>query len=280
PWIMRPGLGLHKPRGGRLGVDFAGVIETVGANVKRFQPGDAVFGGRPGAFAEYISVPVDRALAPKPANLSFEQAASVPVAGVTALQALRDKGNVQAGQKVLINGAAGGVGTFAVQIAKSCGAEVTGVCSTRNLALARSIGADHIIDYTREDYTWSAGRYDLIVDMMGNHPLRNNKRALKPDGNLVIVGGTNGKWLGPLTGAIKVYFLAPFVSQHIGMMIAKMAPHDLGILRELLQAGKVVPVIDRSYRLSEVPDAIRYLEKGHARGKVVIAVAPENPKQP
>lgn len=276
PYIMRMDVGIGAPKSPRLGVDFAGTVEAVGKNVKRFQPGDAVFGGRSGAFAEYVAVTEDRGLALKPANMSFEQAAAVPIAAVTALQALRDKGQIRAGQKVLINGASGGVGTFAVQIAKSFGAEVSGVCSTRNVEMVRTLGADHVIDYTREDYTNGETRYDLIVDLVGNHSLLDNKRVLTADGNFVIVGGPDGKWLGPLAGPIKAFFLSPFVSQKFGMMLASLDRDDLKVLGDLMQSGKLTPVIDRTYKLGEVPEAIRYLERGHARGKVVIAVEAEH----
>ncbi len=272
PYIMRLGSGLGAPNRTSMGVDFAGTIEAVGKNVKRFKPGDEVFGGRSGAFAEYVAVPEDRALVLKPANMTFEQAASVPIAAITALQALRDKGKIEAGQKVLINGASGGVGTFAVQIAKSFGAEVTGVCSTRNLEMVRSIGADHVIDYKKEDYTESGKRYDLIIDMVGNHGLLANRKALEPDGILVMVGGAKGNWLAPLMGPIKALVLSPFVDQELGMILAQLRKDDLAILGKLMQAGKVTPVIDRRYRLSEVPAAIRYSEKGHARGKIVIVL--------
>ena len=270
PYIMRLGTGLGAPKDSRMGVDFAGTVEAVGENVTRFKPGDEVFGGRNGAFAEYVIVPEDRALALKPANVTFEQAAAVPIAGLTALQALRDKGKLKPGQKVLINGASGGVGTFAVQIAKSFGAEVTGVCSTRNVAMVRSIGADHVIDYTQDDYTKSGQRYDLIIDNVGNHSLLANRRALDPDGILVMVGGAKGNWLAPLMGPIKALMLSPFVEQEFVMLLARLRKDDLAILRDLMQTGKVTPVIDRRYRLSEVPAAIRYSEKGHARGKIVI----------
>ena len=274
PYIMRLDAGMGRPKSPRLGVDFAGTVEAAGKDVTKFHVGDSVFGGRTGAFAEFVAVREEGALALKPANLTFEQAAAIPIAGVTALQALRDKGHIQAGQKVLINGASGGVGTFAVQIAKSFGADVTGVCSTRNTELVRSIGADHAIDYTREDYTTGTIRYDLIVDMVGNHSLLENRRVLKPDGRFVIVGGPDGKWLGPLAGPIKAFFLSPFVSQHMGMLLAALDPRDLEFLRDLAQASKMTPVTDRIYTLGHVPDAIRYLEEGHARGKVVIAVVP------
>ncbi|MCH7502025.1 MAG: NAD(P)-dependent alcohol dehydrogenase [Proteobacteria bacterium] len=270
PYFMRLGIGLGAPNDTSLGVDFAGTVEAIGRNVKRFKPGDEVFGGTSGAFAEYVTVREDRALALKPANMTFEQSASVPIAGITALQALRDKGKIAPGKKVLINGASGGVGTFAVQIAKSFGAEVTGVCSTRNVEMVRSIGADHVIDYTQEDYTRSGQRYDLIIDNVGNHSLSANRRVLNSDGIFVIVGGPKGNWLKPLMNPIKALVFSPFVGQEFVMILAKLRKDDLAILSDLMQAGKVTPVIDRRYRLSEVPAAIRYSEEGHARGKIVI----------
>ena len=272
PYFMRLGAGLRKPKVTRLGVDFAGTVEAIGRSVKRFQPGDEVFGGRTGAFAEYVSVREDRAVVLKPANLTFEQAASVPIAAITALQALRDKGKIQPGQKVLINGASGGVGTFAVQIAKSFGAEVTGVCSTRNVDMVRSIGADQVIDYTKEDFTKSAQRYDLIIDNVGNRSLLECRRVLNPKGKYIMIGGPTGRWIDPLPRVLNALVLSRFVSQDIGMFLAELNREDLTILRDLMQAGKVKPVIDRQYRLSDVPEAIRYLEQGHARGKVVITV--------
>jgi NADPH:quinone reductase-like Zn-dependent oxidoreductase len=209
----------------------------------------------------------------KPANLTFEQAASVPLAAFTALQALRDKGRVQPGHKVLVNGAAGGVGTFTVQIAKAFGAEVTGVCSGRNVEMVRSIGADQVVDYTREDFTRTGRRYDLLVDMAGNRTLSEIRRVLAPKGVLVGVGGPDkGHWIGPLIGVGKMLVFSPFVSQTMGFMLAHQSRDDLAVLRELLESGKVTPVIDRTYPLSEVPEAIRYLEAGHARGKVVITI--------
>jgi NADPH:quinone reductase-like Zn-dependent oxidoreductase len=273
PYIVRIDAGLGAPDNPRLGIDYAGTIEAVGSDVKQFKPGDEVFGGRTGAFAEYVTARADRALVLKPANVTFEQAASVPVAALTALQALRDKGQIQPGQKVLINGASGGVGTFAVQIAKSFGAEVTGVCSTRNVDMVRSIGADHVIDYTREDFTQGGQRYDLIVDMIGNHPLLDYRRILAPKGSVVIVGGTSdGRWIGPLITPLEAVMLSPLMSQKFTPILAELNPQDLAILRDLMQAGKVKPVIDRRYPLSEVPAAIRYVEEGHARGKVVINI--------
>ena len=275
PYIMRAlGVGLRKPADTRLGVDFAGTVEVVGKNVTQFKPGDEVFGGRTGAFAEYVCVREARAVALKPANITFEQAASVPIAGITALQGLRDQGKVQSGQKVLINGASGGVGTFAVQIAKSYGAEVTGVCSTRNLDMVRSLGADHVIDYTKEDFTKSDQRYDVILDNVANHSLSEFRRVLKPNGIYVLIGGggaNENRWLGPgLTQAFKAMFLSKFVSQQMGMMLAELNQKDLTFLADLMESGKVTPVIDKRYKLSELPQAIEYLEQGHARGKVVI----------
>lgn len=270
PYLMRLSSGLGAPTDTRLGVDFAGTIEAVGKDVTRFEPGDDVFGGSTGAFAEYVTVREDRALARKPANMTFAQAASVPIAGITALQALRDHGKIKPGQKVLINGASGGVGTFAVQIAKSFGADVTGVCSTRNVEMVRSIGADHVIDYKKDNYTESGQSYDLIIDMVGNHSLLANRDVLTPEGTLVMVGGPSGNWLGPLTGPIKALLLSPFVDQEIGIILAQLRADDLEILGELMQAGKVTPMIDRRYGLSELAEAIRYSESGRARGKIII----------
>ena len=273
PYLMRMSAGMGAPNSTRLGVDFAGTIEAVGRSVTRFKPGDEVFGARTGAFGEYVTVRESRVLVPKPVSMTFEQAASIPVAAATALQALRDKGRIQAGQKVLINGASGGVGTFAVQIAKSYGAEVTGVCSTRNVDMVRSIGADHVIDYTQEDYTKSDQRYDLIVDNVGNHPLLENRRVMKPKGILVIVGGPKtGKWIGPMTLPVKAALLNPFVSQEFVMILTDLTTQDMTLISDLMQAGKVTPVIDRRYPLSEVPEAIRYLETGRARGKIIVSM--------
>ena len=276
PKIMRlMGVGLRKPKDMRLGVDFAGNVEAVGKNVTQFKPGDEVFGGKTGAFAEYICARADRAVALKPANITFEQAASVNIAGITALQAIRDKGKVQAGQKILINGASGGVGTFAVQIAKLFGADVTGVCSTRNVDMVRSLGADHVIDYTNEDFTKGEQRYDVILDNVTNRSLLECRRVLTPKGKYVMIGGGGPNEqgvIGPLANPIKAMLLSPFVSQEMGMMMADTNQKDLTVLADLMQSGKVTPVIDRRYKLSEVPAAIRYLEEGHARGKVVITV--------
>src|SRR5881409_2044909 len=276
PYVMRAmGVGLRKPKDTRLGVDFAGMVEAVGKNVTQFKPGDEVFGGRDGAFAEYVCPRADRAVTLKPANITFEEAASVNIADITALQALRDKGKVQAGQKVLINGASGGVGTFAVQIAKSFGADVTGVCSTRNVDLVRSLGADHVIDYTKEDFTKSDQRYDVILDNVPNHSLSECRRILNPNRKYVMIGGggpNDSRWVGPFGRVIKTMVLSPFISQKMGMMMADTSQKDLTILADLMQSGKVKPVIDRTYKLSEVSAAIAYLEQGHARGKVIITL--------
>ena len=277
PYLVRAmaGLSRPKPSASRLGADMAGTVEAVGQNVTGFQPGDEVFGGleERGTLAEYISVRADAVVLQKPAGLTFEQAAAVPVAAFTALQALRDKGRVQSGQKVLINGASGGVGTFAVQIAKALGAEVTGVCSTANVGMVASIGADHVVDYTREDFTRAERRYDLLIDIAGNRSLAETRRVLAPKGALVLVGGPNkGRWIGPFGRTIRMLLQSPAVSQRMVSFLAHQNRDDLAVLRELLDAGKVTPVIDRAYRLNQVAEAVRYLETGHARGKVVITV--------
>src|SRR5438034_2253331 len=276
PLLLRPLFGLRKPKDTRLGVDYAGTVEAVGKNVTNFKPGDEVFGGKTGAFAEYICVLADRAVVLKPANMTFEQAASVPVAAITALQGLRDKGKIQARQKVLINGASGGVGTFAVQIAKSFGTEVTGVCSTRNLDLVRSIGADHVVDYTKEDFTKTDQRYDLIFDLIGNHSFSERRRILNPNGICVMAGVGGAGWhdgIGKrLAGELDAYVRSRFVSEKFVTYIAKLTKEDVNVLGDLMQSGKVIPVIDRTYKLSQTPDALRYLEQGHARGKVVITL--------
>jgi NADPH:quinone reductase-like Zn-dependent oxidoreductase len=261
--------GLRKPKDTRVGTDVAGQAEAVGRNVTQFKPGDEVFGACRGAFAEYARIPESK-LAMKPPNVTFEQAASVPVAALTALQGLRDKGKIQPGQKVLINGAAGGVGTFAVQIAKSFGAEVTGVCSTRNVEMLRSIGADQVIDYTQEDFTKSAQRYDVIFDCISNHSLSACRSILSPNGIVLIVGA---KGLGALLSrTLTALVLSRFGSQSFVVFIAKLSKEDLALIGNLMAGGKVTPVIDRRYKLSEVPDAIRHLETRHARGKIVITL--------
>lgn len=269
-YLMRPMTGLRRPRMTRSGADFAGEVEAVGGNVTRFQPGDEVFGAVRGAFAEYVCAPESR-LAKKPANLSFEQAAAVPVAGLSALQGLRDKGRIQAGQKVLINGAAGGVGTFAVQIARSFGATVTGVCSTVNVELVRSIGADRVVDYTRNDFTQSGERYDLMLDCVGNRSMSACRRVLTPRGTFVVVGMKPGsRGMGLIAHLLDVLLSSWFVSQNIVFFLASVNPGDLVLLTELIEKNELTPVIDRRYSLDEVPEAFRYLNKGHARGKVVI----------
>lgn len=273
PYIARPlAFGLLKPAEKQLGVDFAGTVEAVGRNVTQFKPGDDVFGARTGAFAEYVAVSAERVVL-KPVNLTFEQAAAVPVAAVTALQALRDKGKIQAGQNVLINGASGGVGTFAVQIARSFGAHVTGICSTRNVEMVRSLGAEQVIDYTNDDYTKRGQQYDLIIDNVGNHSLLENKRVLSPQGRYVLVGGgglNDGHWVGPMIRPLKALLLSRLSTQDMGMMLAEINKQELTALSELLQSGKVKPVIDRTYTLEQIREAIGYLETGRARGKVII----------
>ena len=281
PYVARMQLGLLKPKTNRLGVDFAGTVEAVGRDVTQFRAGDEVFGGGEGAFAEYVCVraaaPLRRSfpsfiVAPKPANLAFEEAAAVPVAALTALQGLRDKGQIQLGQQVLINGASGGVGTFAVQIAKALGAEVTAVCSTRNVELVRSLGADHVIDYTREDFTRSDQRYDLMLDVAGSRSWSECRRILNPQATLVMVGTPMGNPLiGPLS-IVKVHLAALRSSQKVVFFVANMNKPDMEVLRELLEAGKVTPVIDRRYELSQIADALRYMGEGHAQGKIVITV--------
>ena len=265
PYVARIALGLPKPKVRVRGVDVAGHIEAVGKDVKQLHTGDEVFGWCSGAFAEYASA-AESNFAPKPANLTFEQAAGVPVAAVTALQALRDVGKVQPEQKVLINGAAGGVGTFAVQIAKSFSAEVTGVCSTRNVDLVRSIGADHVIDYTKEDFTKSGQRYDLILDNAGNHSLSEFRRRLTTEGTFIANSGAS------VGLTIVARALSPFVRQRLGSFLAKLNHDDLVVLKQLIEAGKVRSVIDRTYPLSQTSEAIGYVEAGHARGKVIITI--------
>lgn len=272
PYFMRLMTGLGKPDDIRMGVDYSGTVEAIGANVSKFKPGDEVFGGGNGAFAEYVTVGEDGSIALMPTNMTFEQAASVGIAGITALQALRDNGNLQSGQRVLINGASGGVGTFAVQIAKSFGAEVTAVCSTRNVELVRSIGADHVFDYKKEDYTDSGEKYDLIIDNVGNHGLLANRSVLTADGILVIVGGAKGNWIAPIMGPIKAMLLSPFVDQELALILAELHQSDLNVFSDLMQSGDVTPVIDRTYPLQELSQAIAYSEEGRARGKIIVTV--------
>jgi NADPH:quinone reductase-like Zn-dependent oxidoreductase len=275
PYLIRivvPTLGLRRPKVPVRGMDVAGTVAAVGSNVTRFQPGDAVFGWCDGSFAEYATAPEDQ-LAAKPANLSFEQAAAVPISWFAALQWLRDMGEVQAGQRVLVIGAAGGVGSFAVQMAKAFGAQVTGVASTTQVELVRSIGADDVIDYTREDVTDGTRRWDLILDTAGRRSLSQLRRALTPKGTLVIVGGEGaGRLMGGFTRNLRAPVLSRFVGQRLRMLASKERPEDLQTLRELLEAGKLTPRIGRTYPLREVPEAMRALEAGHTRGKVVITV--------
>ncbi len=273
PYLFRiAGSGLRAPRTRVRGTDMAGRVEATGKDVTRFQAGDEVFGVCDGAFAEYATARSDR-VAPKPANLTVEQAATVPTSGCTALQAVRNKGKVAPGQKVLIIGAAGGVGSFAVQIAKAFGAHVTGVCSTTKVDLVRSIGADDVIDYTRDDFAETGERYDVVLDIAGNRSVSHLRRALVRRGTLVIVGGEGGgRWFGGIDRQLRASMLSPFVSQKLGTFVAKANGEDLLVLKELIEAGKVTPVIDKAYPLSEVPEAIRHLQEGHARGKVVITM--------
>src|SRR5580692_279981 len=273
PYPVRlAGYGLRAPKTSVPGTDLAGVVAAVGPEVTRFQPGDEVFGTGKGTFAEYARA-AEGKLAPKPASLTFEQAAVVALSGQTALQGLRDQGRVQAGQKVLITGASGGVGTFAVQLATAFGAQVTGVCSTTKADLVRSIGAGRVIDYTREDFADGQQRYDVILDVGGNPSLSRLRRALAPTGTLVIAGGeTGGRWLGGSDRQVRALLLSRFVGQKLTTFISTQNHEDLIVLTELLEAGKIIPVIDRTYPLSEASKAIRYLEQGHARGKIVITV--------
>jgi NADPH:quinone reductase-like Zn-dependent oxidoreductase len=270
--IRLAGYGLRAPKNPVLGMDLAGVVEAVGSAVTRFGPGDEVFGIGKGAFAEYARA-LERKLAPKPANLTLEQAAVVAVSGLPALQGLRDHGKVRPGQQVLIIGASGGVGTYAVQLAKAFGAQVTGVCTTTKVDMVRSIGADHVIDHTRADFAEGGQRYDMILDVGGNSSLSRLRRALTPKGTLVIAGGeTDGRWLGGSDRQIRALLLSRFVGQKLGTFISRENHEDMIVLKELIEAGKVTPVIDRTYALSGVPEAIRYLEQGHARGKLAITL--------
>lgn len=274
PYLVRAQLGMGAPHDARLGTDFAGTIEAVGPGVTRFKPGDRVFGGADGSFAQYVVRRASGSIAPMPANLTFEEAAAVPVAGITALQAVRDNGKVRPGEKVLVNGAGGGVGTFAVQIAKALGADVTAVTNTGNFALVRSLGADHVIDYTKEDFTRGAQRYDVIIDCGGGHSLHAYRRVMTPHGRFVRVGEAHlGKWIEPVDDL----FIAPALmsrvsSQRFVSFIATLREADLQTLHDLIEAGKVKPVIDRRYPLEQTAGAIRYLATGHARGKIVIDV--------
>jgi NADPH:quinone reductase-like Zn-dependent oxidoreductase len=271
--IGRVGGGLRRPKDPRIGVDFAGVVEGVGANVKLFKPGDEVYGGRGGSFAEYVTIREEGGIAPKPASITFEQAATVPVAGLTALQALRDHGQIQAGQKVLINGASGGVGTSAVQIAKALGAEVTAVCHTRHVDAIHSLGADHVIDYAREDFTRSGQRYDLMLDVSGGRAWRECRRVLNPNATFVLIGGPKtNRLIGPLAHIIKIRVAALRASQKVSFFIANINREDLMFMNELMGAGKVSPLIDCQYPLSESARAMHHFAEGHPHGKIVITV--------
>jgi NADPH:quinone reductase-like Zn-dependent oxidoreductase len=275
PYVMRLDSGLRKPEITRLGVDFAGTVEAVGRNVTRFKPGDDVFGGRTGAFAEYVRVRENGAVAAKPPGIGYEEAAAVPIAALTALQALRDAGGVRSGQTVLVNGASGGVGTFAVQLAAHFGAHVTGVCSTRNVELVRSLGAELVVDYTKEDFTERAERYDLVLDAVGNRDLSELRKVMKPHGRTVLIGGggpDDGRWIGPLARPLKAVLYNPFVSEEFVPFLSDLNAEDLRFMGELMQTGAVRAVIDRRYPLAETAGAIRHVEEGHARGKVVVVV--------
>jgi NADPH:quinone reductase-like Zn-dependent oxidoreductase len=272
PVFVRPAEGLRKPKRTGIGADLAGRIEAVGRDVKEFQPGDEVFGTSGASWAEYAAAREVR-LVRKPANLSFEEAAAVPIAALTALQALRDKGRVQSGQQVLINGASGGVGTFAVQLAKSFGADVTAVCSTRNVDQARSLGADRVVDYTQEDFTQRGERHDLMIDIAGSCPFSKFRRVLTPDATVVLVGARmTNRGIGPLSHVVKTRLASVGRSQTVTFFISKITKEDLTFLQELLAAGTLKPVVDRRYELSQVPDALRYLGERHARGKIVITM--------
>jgi NADPH:quinone reductase-like Zn-dependent oxidoreductase len=271
PYVARLRYGLPKPKHSVPGFDVAGHVEAVGTNVTQLQPGDEVFGWCDGSFAEYASVPQGQ-LARKPANLTLEQAAAVPISGFAALQALRDTGGVQPGQQVVIIGASGGVGSFAVQLAKAFGAEVTGVCSTQSVEMVRSIGADHVIDYTQEDFTRTGQHYDLILEMAGNRSLSDLRRALTPKGTLVLVGGSGGRWFMGTGRTLRAVVVSPFVRQRLRSFLSKPKREDLVVLKELIEAGKVAPVIDRTFPLRETPEAIRYVGERSTQGKTVITV--------
>lgn len=275
-WLARLFSGLRKPKNTRFGTDFAGVVEAVGKKVTDFQPGNEVLGAKNGAVAQYICVKADRAIVMKPSNITFEQAGSLGIAGITALQGLRDKGHIQAGQKVLINGASGGVGTFAVQIAKAFGADVTAVCSTHNIDLVKSIGADRVIDYTKEDFTKTDRRYDMIYDLVGNHGFSERRKILKPNGICVLAGiggaGKHPETMRRIGANFWNAFLSNFSKEKFIFYIAKLTKEDFNVLRDLMETGKVSPVIDRTYKIEQTVDAVRYMEEGHARGKVVILI--------
>jgi NADPH:quinone reductase-like Zn-dependent oxidoreductase len=275
PYVMRLGEGFGRPVEPRLGIDFAGEVVAVGKGVTRFKPGDAIFGGRDGSLAEYVTAREAGSIALKPANVSFEQAAGAYIAGLTALQALRDGAGLRPGQKVLINGASGGIGTFAVQIARAMGAEVTGVCSTRNIDLVRSLGAEHVVDYTRQDFTQTDERYDVVMDNVANRPILEIRRILKPDGKYLVIGGGGpdaNPWIGAFVAPIKAWFISLFVDQQLAFFLSQASVEDTEALGRMMTEGKVTPVVDRSYRLEEIQEAMRYLETGRARGKVIVTM--------
>ncbi len=270
-FLARIGDGLFKPKDTRLGVDFSGVVEAVGKNVSDFKTGDEVFGGRGGAFAEYVTV--RKAIAHKPANVTFEEAAAVPTAGITALQGLRDFGKIKMGQKVLINGASGGVGSFAVQIAKAFGAEVTAVCSTQNVVHARSLGADHVVDYTKEDFTRNGRQYDLLLDVNGGRSWFDYKRVLAPEATVVIVGGPRTPLIGPLSHVIKMKIASLGSKRKVVFFVAEFNREDMLVLKGLLESGKVIPFVEKVYPLTQIADAMRHLGTGHAKGKIALVIA-------
>jgi NADPH:quinone reductase-like Zn-dependent oxidoreductase len=273
PWIARPTMGMRKPKELRLGADYAGTVETVGKSVTQFRPGDEVFGARTGALAEYVAAREDRAIVTKPANVTFEEAAATPVAAVTALQGLRDKGRLEPGQRVLINGASGGVGTFAVSFAKALGANVTAVCGPRGVEIARALGADRVVDYTREDFTRSGERYDLLLDIAGTRSWAACKRVLERDATVVVVGGSRkNRLVGPLGHVARMRLGGLFGSRKVVFFLAELGKDELVTLRELLETGQVKPVIDRRFGLSEIGDAFRYMGEGHPQGKIVVTV--------
>jgi NADPH:quinone reductase-like Zn-dependent oxidoreductase len=270
-FLARIGNGLFKPKDTRLGADFAGVVEATGQNVTQFKPGDEVFGGRSGAFAEYVCVREN--IAPKPANITFEQAGGLAIAALTALQGLRDHGKLKTGQKVLINGASGGVGTFAVQVAKALGAEVTAVCSTQNVDMIRSLGADHVVDYTKEDFTRNGKRYDLLLDIAGSRSWREYRRVLKPQATLVIVGAPKGnRVIGPLAHVIKVRIAALRASQKVVFFVANFNREDFMVLKNMVEGGQVKPIVERIYPLDRICEAMRHLGTGHAKGKIIVTM--------
>jgi NADPH:quinone reductase-like Zn-dependent oxidoreductase len=273
PYVGRLEMGLRGPKETRLGTDYAGVVEALGKDVTGFAPGDEVFGGRTGAWAEYVVAKADRAMVQKPANVSFEEAAAVPVAALTALQALRDRANLRPGQRVLVSGASGGVGTFAVLVAKALGADVTAVCNTKNVEQARRLGADHVVDYTKDDFSRDGRRYDVVIDVAGDRSWSAYKRVLEPKGTLVCVGGPRkNRVLGPLGGVVRKWVAGKLGSRKVTFFIAKFNKPDMEVLRDLLAAGKLTPVVDRRFELADIRDALRYLGEAHPSGKVVITV--------